>query len=145
MYEFMNYQVRDVMSPPVSIGPEASLGEAERVLEKNGFNALPVVDADDRLIGFVTTLDLLKAFAFNDESILPSYDDIMRRPVVGIMSRCPTTVPPRQPLTRTLQKMIDSRNKSFPVVVDGRLVGIVAREDLMRALRRADAGERPGE
>jgi CBS domain-containing protein len=137
MYEFMNYQVRDVMSHPVSIGSEASLGEVERVLEKNGFNALPVVDTDDRLIGFVTTLDLLKAFAFNDESILPSYDDIM--------SRYPATVPPRQPLTRTLQKMIDSRNKSFPVVVDGRLVGIVAREDLMRALRRADAGERPGE
>jgi CBS domain-containing protein len=145
MYEFMNYQVRDVMSSPVSIGPEAPLGEAERVLEKNGFNALPVVDADEQLIGVVTTLDLLKAFAFNDESILPAYDDIMRRPVVGIMSREPVTVTPRQPLTRTLQKMIDTRNKSFPVVDDGRLVGVVAREDVMRGLRRADAGERPEE
>jgi CBS domain-containing protein len=145
MYEFMNYQVRDVMSRPESIGPEASLGAAERVLEKNGFNALPVVDADERLIGVVTTLDLLKAFAFNDETILPAYDDIMRRPVVGIMSREPATVPPRQPLTRTLQKMIDTRNKSFPVVDDGRLVGVVAREDVMRGLRRADAGERPEE
>ena len=143
MYEFMNYQVRDVMSSPVSIAPEASLGEAERVLEKNGFNALPVVDADEQLIGVVTTLDLLKAFAFNDESILPAYDDIMRRPVVGIMSREPVTVTPRQPLTRTLQKMIDTRNKSFPVVDEGRLVGVVAREDVMRGLRRADAGERP--
>jgi CBS domain-containing protein len=143
MYEFMNYQVRDVMSRPESIGPETSLGEVERVLEKNGFNALPVVDADEQLIGVVTTLDLLKAFAFNDESILPAYDDIMRRSVVGIMSREPATVTPRQPLTRTLQKMIDTRNKSFPVVDDGRLVGIVAREDVMRGLRRADAGERP--
>lgn len=61
MYEFMNYQVRNVMSRPVSIEPEASLGEAERVLEKNGFNALPVVDADDQLIGVVSTLELLKA------------------------------------------------------------------------------------
>jgi CBS domain-containing protein len=145
MYEFMNYQVRDVMSTPVSIAPEASLSEAERVLEKNGFNALPVVDADEQLIGVVTTLDLLKAFAFNDETILPAYDDIMRRPIVSIMSREPATVPPRQPLTRTLQKMIDTRNKSFPVVDDGRLVGIVAREDVMRGLRRADAGERPEE
>ena len=145
MYEFMNYQVRDVMSRPESIGPEASLGEVERVLEKNGFNALPVVDADERLIGVVTTLDLLKAFAFNDESILPAYDDIMRRPIVSIMSRQPATVPPRQPLTRTLQKMIDTRNKSFPVVDDGCLVGVVAREDVMRGLRRADAGERPEE
>jgi CBS domain-containing protein len=61
------------------------------------------------------------------------------------MSREPVTVPPRQPLTRTLQKMIDTRNKSFPVVDDGRLVGVVAREDVMRGLRRADAGERPEE
>jgi CBS domain-containing protein len=143
MYEFMNYQVRDVMSRPVSIGPGATLGDAERVLEKNGFNALPVVDEDERLIGVVTTLDLLKAFAFNEESILPAYDEIMRRPVAGIMSRQPMTVTPRQPLTRTLQRMIDTRNKSFPVIDDGRLVGIVAREDVMRALRRADAGETP--
>ena len=145
MYEFMNYQVRDVMSHPESIGPEASLGDAERVLEKNGFNALPVVDGDEQLVGVVTTLDLLKAFAFNEETILPAYDDIMRRPIVSIMSREPVTVTPRQPLTRTLQKMIDTRNKSFPVVDDGRLVGVVAREDVMRGLRRADAGERPPE
>jgi CBS domain-containing protein len=40
--------------------------------------------------------------------------------------------------------MVATRNKSFPVVdEDGRLVGMVAREDVMRALRRAAAGERP--
>jgi hypothetical protein len=38
--------------------------------------------------------------------------------------------------------MLDSRNKSFPVL-DGRdLVGVVAREDVLGALRRAVAGKR---
>jgi CBS domain-containing protein len=41
--------------------------------------------------------------------------------------------------------MLATRDKSFPVVDDDRLVGVVAREDVMRALRRADAGEEPGE
>jgi CBS domain-containing protein len=41
--------------------------------------------------------------------------------------------------------MIDTRSRSFPVVDDGRLVGVVARKDVMRGLRRADAGERPEE
>ena len=52
---------------------------------------------------------------------------------------------PTTRLTRVLEKMIATRNKSFPVVdpKDERLVGVVAREDVMQALRRAGAGERP--
>ncbi len=144
MYEFLTYQVRDVMSPPVMANARASLADVEAILEKNGFNALPIVDDESRLTGIVTTLDLLRAFAFDDDSILPPYDDIMQRPVSGILSPDALTVPPRQSLTRTLEKMVATRNKSFPVVDEGgRLVGMVAREDVMRALRRAAAGDRP--
>jgi len=40
--------------------------------------------------------------------------------------------------------MVATRNKSFPVVdAKGALVGVVAREDVMQALRRAGTGERP--
>lgn len=143
MYEFLDYQVQDVMSQPVTIRPQASLGEAEQLLEKHRFNGLPVVDVTGDLVGFVTSLDLLRAFTFGEDTILPPYEDIMRRPVEDVMTREPHTVRPRTPLTRILRKMIDTRNKSFPVVDDDRLVGIVAREDVMRALRRADAGEKP--
>jgi CBS domain-containing protein len=144
MYEFLKYRVQDVMSSPVVVKADATLGEVEMVLEKNGFNALPVVDDEAHLVGIVTSLDLLKAFAFGEGSILPAYEDIMRKPITGILTSEPLTVPPRQDLTRTLEKMVATRNKSFPVVDDdGRLVGVVAREDVMRALRRADTGERP--
>jgi CBS domain-containing protein len=81
VYEFLTYQVRDVMSPPVTANARASLADVEAILEKNGFNALPIVDDESRLLGIVTTLDLLRAFAFDDDSILPPYDDIMQRPV----------------------------------------------------------------
>jgi CBS domain-containing protein len=145
MYEFLDYQVCDVMSNATTVGPDTTLAEVEQLLEKTGFNGVPVV-RDGELIGFVTSLDLLTAFRFGTESILPHYDDIMRRPVSSVMQPDPATVSPKMPLTRLLERMVATRNKSFPVVDPrdgGGLVGIVAREDLMSALRRAQAGERP--
>jgi CBS domain-containing protein len=147
MYEFLDYQVRDVMSKaPTTVAPHATLAEAERLLEKTGFNGLPVVRDGGTLVGFVTSLDLLEAFRFVPESILPQYDDVMRRPVSSLMRHEPETVSSLMPLTRLLERMVATRNKSFPVV-DPRngetLVGIVAREDVMRALRKAHAGEKP--
>jgi len=145
MYEFLEYEVRDVMSKPTVVGPGATLAEVEELLEKTGFNGVPVVGDGSTLVGFVTSLDLLDAFRFGTESILPQYDDTMRKPVSDVMQQTPDTVNPRTRLTRVLERMVETRNKSFPVVDprDGGLVGIVAREDVMRALRRARAGERP--
>jgi len=145
MYEFLDYLVSDVMSKPTTVGPDATLAEVEQILEQTGFNGLPVVRGDE-LIGFVTSLDLLQAFGFTPDAILPPYDEIMRRPVSDVMSKHPAVVQPTMHLTRVLQKMVDTRNKSFPVVdpKGNRLVGMIAREDVMQALRRAAAGERPG-
>jgi CBS domain-containing protein len=102
-----------------------------------------VVDEGDRLIGVVTSLDLLRAFAFPEDTILPRFSDVMQRPVATVMTRDAQTVCPRTPLTRVLQKIVDTRNKSFPVVDDDRVVGVVAREDVMLALRRAEEGWKP--
>ena len=143
MYEFLDYVVSDVMSKPVTVGSDVALSDVERILEQTGFNGLPVVDAGV-LVGFVTSLDLLDAFRFTTDAILPHYDEIMRRPVSSVMVQEPAVVQPRTRLTRVLEKMVATRNKSFPVVdAKGALVGVVAREDVMQALRRADSGERP--
>jgi tRNA nucleotidyltransferase (CCA-adding enzyme) len=146
VYEFLDFRVAEVMSAPKTVSPEASLAEVERILEQTGYNGLPVVE-DDRLVGFVTSLDLLAAFRFQPDAFLPPYEQIMRRPVSAVMAHEPAVVQPRTPLTRVLEKMVATRNKSFPVVDPhgDRLVGVVAREDVMHALRRAESGERPGE
>ena len=101
------------MSQPVTVPPETTIEQAEQVLETRGFNALPVVDASDALVGVVTTLDLLAAFRFTEAAMLPPYTEIVKRPVSGIMSRDVLTVCPRTPLTRVLVKLVDSRTKSF--------------------------------
>lgn len=144
MYEFLDYETHDVMTrSPVSVGPDVPIGEAQAILDKGDFNGVPVVDEAGMLLGMVTKLDLLRAFDFDDEHMLPPYHEVVSRPVRSVMSRDVYTVCPRTRLTRVLRKMVDRRCKSFPVVEDGRLVGIVAREDVLRGLHRAVAGERP--
>ena len=143
MYEFLDYQVQDVMNRPVMVTVDTTLAEVELLLEKHGYNALPVVDSAERLLGLVSSLDLLRAFSFPEDAILPPYEEIMARDIERVMTRDVLTVCPRTPLTRVLQKIIDTRNKSFPVVDDDRVVGVVAREDVMLALRRGTAGRKP--
>lgn len=146
MYEFLDYETSDVMTPdPVTIGSDGSLADAEALFEEHGFNGLPVVGEEGELLGIVTKLDLLRAFEFSDDHMFPPYEEIMVGPVSAIMSEAPHSVRPRTPLTRVLHQLVETGNKSFPVLDGHRLVGIVAREDVMRALRRAASGHGPGE
>jgi CBS-domain-containing membrane protein len=139
MYEFLEYTVADVMTrSPVTIEGQRPLEEAAAIFAQHDFNALPVVDAAGRMRGLLTKLDFLRAFVFTPESMVPRYSEILERPVDSVMTRDPETLRPEEPLTRVLQRMVDERRKSFPVEEGGRLVGMLAREDLMRALRRAD-------
>lgn len=143
MYEFLDWQVRDVMSKPVTTSPGATLAEVEGVLEHHGFDGVPVVDDEGHLLGLATSLDLLAAFGFSEDSTLPAYVEIMQRPISRVMSKDVRTVCPRTPLTRVLEKVVDTRTRSFPVVDDDRVVGVVSRADVMSALRRAGLGEVP--
>jgi CBS domain-containing protein len=142
MYEFLDTQVQEVMSsPPVTVTPATTLGEAQALFDEHGFNALPVVESAGQLVGWVTTLDLLRAFDFSEDTILPDFAEVMKQPVERVMSRDLLTVWPRTPVTRLVAKMVDTRSKSFPVVDDERLVGVVSRDDVLRALRQALGGK----
>jgi CBS domain-containing protein len=145
VYEFLDYRVCDAMTAdPIRVGPDASLADTEALLEQHDFNALPVVGPAGELLGVVTKLDLLRAFRFTDDHMFPPYEELMARAVRSVMTTDAVTVTPRTPLTRVLETLVRTRSKSLPVVDDGRVVGIIAREDVLAALRRAVGGERPG-
>jgi len=144
VYEFIYYRVKDVMTPdPVAVKPDAALSDVEAIFEEHDFNGLPVVDESHRLIGMITKLDLLKAFSFTEKSKIPLYDAIMAQKVSNVMTKEPRVVYLETPLTRVLQHMIETGHKSYPVVENDHVIGIVAREDIMRSLRQAAQGERP--
>jgi CBS domain-containing protein len=138
MYEFLGYRVADVMSrTPVTIEPRTPLAQVEGLFARHDFNGLPVVGPDGRLLGMLTKLDVLKAFTFTPASMIPPYAEITTQPAERFMTREPTTFDPDTPLTHVLEEMVRSRFKSFPVVAEGRLVGVVAREDVLCALKEA--------
>jgi len=144
MHEFTYYQVRDVMTMnPMTLSLDTPLGEIEAIFEKHDFNGLPVIDGKGELLGMVTKLDLLKAFDFNERTKIPAYDTIRKYRCEKIMSRNVKAVRLESPLTRVLHHMIETGYKSFPVTQDGILVGIVAREDIIKALGRAAHGILP--
>lgn len=143
MSGFDEWQAQDVMSEPVTVSPETTIGAAEALLEEHGFNGLPVVDAEGALVGWVTSLDLLAAFAFPEDEILPPFERVLRQPVSKVMTRDVAMVWPRTPLPKALAKLVDRRVKSLPVLDDDRLVGVLARHDVLTGLRRAQAGEHP--
>ncbi len=144
MYEFLEYQTQDVMSRDViTVRPDSKLSDVSEVFALHDFNALPVLAENGDVLGLVTQLDLLRAFQFDDEHMFPPYAEIMQRPVSLVMNREVKTVRPRTALHKVLRMMVELGSKSFPVVDADGLVGMVAREDVMRGLTTASRGERP--
>jgi CBS domain-containing protein len=142
MDRFLEARVADFMtSSVVTIAPGATVAEAQRIFAERDFNCLPVV-RDDRVVGVLTKLDLLKAFRFREDRVVPPYATIVSEPVRRFMNETVAAVRPDTPLTRVLEQMVKTRFRSVPVVADGRLVGIVSREDVMRALLRAAENDR---
>jgi CBS domain-containing protein len=143
MERFLEYVAGDVMTHrPIAIGSHATLAEAERIFERFGFNSLPVHDGE-ALLGVLTKLDLLRALDLAAGGRPVSHESIMAQEVQCVMTRDPVAVEPRTPLTRVLQIMVESRYKSLPVVIGALLLGVISREDVIRAVRRAAADQGP--
>jgi CBS domain-containing protein len=114
-----------------------SLRELEALFEQHDFNAFPVVE-ERKMVGIITKFDFLRAFIFTTGQMVPHYDDFMKRLVEEVMTEAVVHVESTAPLTRVLQLMVNLKTRSFPVVDGNRqLVGIISREDVMRALREA--------
>lgn len=144
MYEFLYYRVKDVMTlDPTVVRQDVRLSEVEVIFEENDFNGLPVVGKSNELIGMITKLDLLKAFDFTKKSKVPHYDTVMAQRVLEVMTKELHVMYPDTPITRVLQQMIETGHKSLPVVEDDHVVGIISREDVIRALARAAEGQLP--
>jgi CBS domain-containing protein len=138
MYRFLECTVDRYMTTEVkTVMRGASLRELATLFEAYDFNAFPVAE-EGRMLGIVTKFDFLRAFVFTKGQMVPHYDEIMRRRVMDVMTTTTVHVDPAAPLTRVLQMMVDLKARSFPVLdAEGRLVGIISREDIMGALRQA--------
>jgi CBS-domain-containing membrane protein len=114
---------------------DTTMRELQKMFDQDNFNCYPVRDGGDDVVGIVSQFDFLKCFAFNPGRMVPAYDDLLSRTVSDVMTPEFIYVDPGTKLTRVLQLIMDHRMKSIPVLdAAQRLVGIIARADIMRAL-----------
>lgn len=160
MLEEGAFTAGDLMSRDVVVvHPETSLREAVSLMADRRVSGVPVVDADGTIVGMLSEGDLVRWHEgysakqakwldmLADGFILaPDFLEGIRseqHKVKSIMSKGATTVT-EDILAREIASMMYAKKiKRVPVLRDGRLVGIVSRSDLVRALA-ARLNEQPG-
>lgn len=142
MYRFLQQTVAEYMTRAVTtVRREFTVRDLNQMFERDDFNTYPV-EADGQVVGLVTKFDLLKCFAFTPSQMVPRYDDLMNRTVADIMTSAYIYVGADTKLTRVLQLMVEHRIRSIPAIDnDNRLVGIIAREDVIKALAASAQGD----
>lgn len=141
----------DVMTRKViSVASDASAMQAGTLMLKHQISGLPVVDSSGILLGIISEGDFLRraelgtqrrrprwlAFLIGPGRLASEYVHACGRKVKEIMTPNPYTVTEATPVTEVVQLMERHRIKRVPVVCGRRLVGIVSRADLLRALAR---------
>ena len=122
--------IDQIMTPdPASISPQSSAAEARRLLDSNVINHLPVVEGD-RLVGMVSSSDLLKLHLLDDTLVIFS-----RATVDQIMETNLILLDKGATLRDAAEKLSMGNFHALPVVNrKRRLVGIVTSSDLIGEL-----------
>ena len=143
-------RVQDVMTADViTVGPEVSVHKAARLMSDHGVSGLPVVDADGRVIGIVTEGDLIlrqaaprarhwwHRFFADPDGLARDYQKAAGTTVGEVMTRVVVSVSPSLEIDSAARILHDRGLRRAPVVRNERLVGILARGDLVKALAAA--------
>ena len=142
-------KVSDIMTRRViSVAPDATILDAVGLMLKHHVSGLPVIDAHGRLAGIVTEGDFLRRPETGTERRRSRWLDAVFGPAEGakryvhshgtkvgdVMTEKVVTVDERETLEQVVHLMEVHRIKRLPVLRGGKVVGIVSRANLMRAL-----------
>jgi CBS domain-containing protein len=138
-------RVEDFMTRRVvTITPDTTLLTAAKLMLEHRVGGLPVLDASARIIGIFSESDLLREEGEDgspwlqmmvgpdgEPAALPRLDT---RKVGDIMTRQPITIAPDTSIAQACRLMHEHRLRRLPVVEGDKLVGMIARADLVRAV-----------
>ncbi|MCA0030939.1 CBS domain-containing protein [Mesorhizobium sp. B263B2A] len=148
---------KDVMtSPVIAVGPDSTVDEVADILLSHGISAVPVIDRG-ALLGIVSEGDLIRRAEIgtvpqarswwlhlftNNTAQAEGYVKSHSEHVTDVMTRQVATVVESTPVAEIATLLEHNRIKRVPVVRDGKVVGIVSRANLVRALVVARKGWR---
>jgi predicted transcriptional regulator len=146
--------VREYMeTDPPTVAPDATLEEVARLLGEHELPGVTVVDGDGHVVGVVTENDLVIGDEEGDLHI-PHYIELfgglvflepfrrfearLKKAVAAtaeqMMTADPRTVGPDEDVEQAAHVIVETGHNRIPVVEDGRLVGVISRADVVRAL-----------
>ena len=138
-------QVKDFMTRRVvTIAPDTTLLAAAKLMLEHRVGGLPVLDAADRIIGVFSESDLLREegeegspwldIMVGQEEKPAASLQLDRRKVADIMTRQLVTIAPDASIAAACRLLHDHRLRRLPVVESDKVVGMIARVDLVRAV-----------
>jgi len=120
-----NLKAKDIMTRPVvSARRNASARDIALQLLSGLYSGMPVTDDKGKVIGVVTEFDLLDKLNEGKELVKLSAEDVM--------TKDPVTVDVNQSFEDMLKIMVEKNIIRIPVTQEGRLVGVIARCDILR-------------
>ena len=139
-------RIRDVMTKnPITVDSETLILDALKIMKENNIRRLPVVESG-RLVGIVTQKDLNEA-APAPTSRTSAYEFqyfLSKMKVKEVIKRDPVTLRSDTPFEEALKIGKKNNISSFPVLDDGKLVGITTESDIVRFLTRVLGLEEEG-
>jgi acetoin utilization protein AcuB len=135
----MKMRIRDIMTKnPITVDSETLVLDAQKIMKENNIRRLPVVDKG-KLSGIITKHDLLEASPSPATSLSVHELNYLlsKMKVKEIMKKNPVTLASDTPFEEALKIGQEKKIGSFPVVENGKLVGIATESDIVRFLTRA--------
>jgi CBS domain-containing protein len=145
-------RVKDIMtSDVITVSPETEILQAARIMVEKRINGIPVLDGNGKVVGILCQSDLVSQqksvpipslFSLMDgfmpltslKKIEKEVEKIAALTVDQAMTHKPTTVSPETGIEEVASLMVDRNFHTLPVVKDGRLVGVVGKEDILKTL-----------
>jgi len=147
-------KVRTVMGTRIqTVSPKTTYEEAAKIMDQYKISGLPVVEKNGALVGMISEKDLFRALypryeyyaadpeAYRDhEAQENEIETIRKNPIELYMSRKVLTIEPDAPILKAGGLMLARGIHRLPVVENGKLVGIVTREDIYSAVLKHHLG-----
>ena len=131
-------RIRDIMSTNVvAVSEDASIHDARKIMKAHKIRRLPVLKKD-KLVGLVTERMLLEASPSPATalSIHELHYLLAKMTVKDIMVRNPFTISADMPAEEALQLGQEKGFGAFPVVENGKMVGIATESDIVRIMTK---------
>ncbi len=119
---------------PVTISPDVSVPDAQALMRREKIHRLPVLDKAGKLLGIVTSSDLIHASASSATS-LDIYELnylISKLKVETVMTKKPLSVSEDLPIEEAARIMADNNISGLPVLRGEVLIGIITESDLFK-------------